>query len=51
MKSDTSTESWGQIEMAKEWIENATTNPHRMHFIMPFTFKQLGDVSGKLYWI
>jgi len=47
MKKDSSTESWGRIEMADEWIQNAQTNPHRMHFIMPFTFNQLGDVSGK----
>ena len=26
---------------------NGQTNPYRIHFIMPFTFKQLGDVSGK----
>jgi len=47
MKKDSSTESWGNIEMTNEWIQMAQTNPHRMHFIMPFTFKQLGDVSSK----
>ena len=47
MKKDSSTESWGRIEMTKEWIRMAQSNPHRMHFIMPFTFKQLGDVAGK----
>lgn len=25
----------------------AQSNPHRMHFIMPFTLKLLGNVSGK----
>lgn len=47
MKKDTSTESWGNTKMTDEWIRMAQTNPHRMHFIMPFTFKQLGDVAGK----
>ena len=35
-----STESWGNIEMTEEWIQIAQTNPHRIHFIMPFTFKR-----------
>ena len=48
MKKDSSTESWGNIEMTEEWIRMAQTNPHRMHFIMPFTFQQLGNVSGKV---
>ena len=47
MKKDSSTESWGKIEMTDEWIKMAQSNPHRMHFIMPFTFKRLGDVSHK----
>jgi SAM-dependent methyltransferase len=47
MKKDSSTESWGNIEMADEWVRLAQTSPHRLHFIMPFTFKQLGNVSGK----
>lgn len=47
MKKDTSTESWGRAEMSDEWIQHAQTNPHRLHFIMPFTFQQLGDVAGK----
>ncbi len=47
MKIDTSTESWGNTEMSKEWIKQAQTNPHRNHFIMPFTLEKLGDVSGK----
>lgn len=48
MKKDSSTESWSRIEMTKEWIQIAQTNPFRIHFIMPFTFKQLGDVSGNV---
>jgi 2-polyprenyl-3-methyl-5-hydroxy-6-metoxy-1,4-benzoquinol methylase len=47
VKKDSSTEYWGNTEMSEEWIESAQTNPHRMNFIMPFTMKQLGDVSGK----
>ena len=47
MKKDSSTESWGNIEMTEEWIKMSQTNPHRLHFIMPYTFKQLGDVKGK----
>lgn len=47
MLQDSSTKSWGKIEMSEEWIQLAQTSPHRMHFIMPFTLKQLGDVSGK----
>jgi len=47
MKKDSSTESWGNVEMTDEWIQLAQTNPYRMQFIMPFTFKQLGDVRGK----
>ena len=48
MKKDRSTESWGNAEMSDEWIQMSQNNPHRIHFIMPFTFKQLGDVSGKV---
>ena len=48
MIKDSSTESWGSEEMSEEWIKMSQTNPHRMHFIMPFTLKQLGDVSGKM---
>jgi len=33
MKKDSSTESWGNIEMSEEWIKMAQTNPHRMHFM------------------
>ena len=48
IKKDSSTESWGKLEMTEEWIQMAQTNPHRIHFIMPFTFQQLGDVSGNV---
>jgi SAM-dependent methyltransferase len=48
MKEDSSTKSWGKKEMTEEWIQQAQTNPHRIHFIMPFTLKQLGNVSGKI---
>lgn len=47
LKKDSSTESWGNIEMTQEWMQMAQTNPFRMHFIMPFTLKQLGNVRGK----
>ncbi|GHU39027.1 methyltransferase [Clostridia bacterium] len=47
MKTDSSTESWGKVEMTDEWIRLAQTSQHRIHFIMPFTFKQIGDISGK----
>lgn len=47
MKEDSSTESWNKVKMADEWILHAQTNIFRINFIMPFTFKQLGDVSGK----
>ena len=47
MKKDSSTESWGQKEMTEEWIKLAQTNIFRIHFIMPFTFQQLGNVADK----
>lgn len=46
MKKDSSTASWGNVEMSEEWIRLAQTSPHRVHFIMPFTLQRLGDVSG-----
>jgi len=48
MKIDSSTKSWGSDEMADEFIRISQTSSHRLHFIMPFTFSQLGDVSGKV---
>ena len=47
MKKDSSTECWGQKEITEEWIKLAQTSILRIHFIMPFTFQQLGDVAGK----
>lgn len=47
MKKDSSTDCWSKVEMTDEWIQHAQTNIFRIHFIMPFTFKQLGDVSSK----
>lgn len=47
MKKDSSTESWGKAEMSEELINLAQLSSHRTHFVMPFTFSQLGDVSGK----
>ena len=47
MKKDSSTECWGSAEISDEWIRLASGNDARKDFIMPFTFKQLSDVSGK----
>ena len=47
MKKDSSTESWNQKEITEEWIKLAQTSVPKIHFITPFTFKQLGDVAGK----
>jgi len=47
MKKDSSTKSWGQKEITEEWINLAQTNLLKIHFITPFTFQCLGDVSGK----
>jgi len=46
MKNDSSTECWNKVGI--EWYLYAQTNDFRMDFIMPFTLKQLGDVSGKM---
>jgi 2-polyprenyl-3-methyl-5-hydroxy-6-metoxy-1,4-benzoquinol methylase len=45
MKKDSSTECWNNYP---EWILHAQTNDYRNHFIMPFTLRQLGDVTGKI---
>ncbi len=47
MKQDSSTDSWNKTKMSDEWIRLSQTNDERINFIMPFTFKLLGDVSGK----
>ena len=44
MKADSSTNCWGKVGC--EWIEKAQTNDFRMYYIMPWTWKLLGDVSG-----
>jgi 2-polyprenyl-3-methyl-5-hydroxy-6-metoxy-1,4-benzoquinol methylase len=46
MKNDSSTECWNKV--GEEWYLYAQTNDFRMDFIMPFTLKQLGNVSGKM---
>jgi 2-polyprenyl-3-methyl-5-hydroxy-6-metoxy-1,4-benzoquinol methylase len=46
MKKDSSTECWNKY--ADDWIQGAQKDIMRIHFIMPFTFKQLGDISGKV---
>jgi hypothetical protein len=50
MKEDSSTESWNNVKMADDWILHAQTIIFRINFIIPFTLKQLGDVSEKKYW-
>lgn len=47
MKRDSSTESWGNTVMSEELIRLAQASIQRTHFLMPFTFSQLGDVLGK----
>jgi ubiquinone/menaquinone biosynthesis C-methylase UbiE len=42
---DSSTESWDRI--ADDWTAHADTNDYRLHFLMPVTFRFLGDVCGK----
>ena len=49
MKKDSSTESWNNLGDA--WIELAQTNDFRIFYLMPHTFRLLGDVKGKKYWI
>lgn len=45
MKKDSSTESWNNLGDA--WIELAQTNDFRIFYLMPHTFRLLGDVKGK----
>ncbi|HEY0565817.1 MAG TPA: class I SAM-dependent methyltransferase [Terriglobales bacterium] len=42
---DSSCESWDSI--ADEWVAHADSNDYRLHFLMPLTFKLLGEVHGK----
>jgi len=46
MKKDSSTECWG--EYTDELIHALQTDIFRIYHITPFTFQQLGDVSGKI---
>lgn len=45
MKSDSSTKCWS--EMGEEWIQKAQTNDFRLYYIMPNTFRLMGDVNDK----
>lgn len=45
MKSDSSTKCWNEI--GEEWIQKAQTNDFRLYYIMPNTFRLMGDVNGK----
>lgn len=45
MKGDSSTKCWG--ELGSEWIKKAQTNDFRMFYIMPNTFRLMGDVNEK----
>lgn len=45
MKQDSSTLSWNQI--SEEWCDIAPNNETRLHFIMPYMLRLMGDVSGK----
>lgn len=50
MKKDSSTECWSKCwsEVSDEWFIDEQKHAFRMYFIMPFTLKQIGDVSGKM---
>lgn len=45
MKEDSSTNSWAQL--GREWLELAQSGESRIHFIMPYMLKIMGDVEGK----
>lgn len=45
MKHDSSTISWNQI--SEEWCDIAPINETRLHFIMPYMLRLMGDVSGQ----
>ena len=45
MKKDSSTESWGNIEMTDEWIKIAQISQHRIHFIMPFPLSHIERIE------
>lgn len=46
MKNDSSTECWNKVEL-EEYITKAQNNDFRMHYIMPYTLKAIGDVNNK----
>lgn len=46
MKKDSSTECWNKVEL-DEYITKAQYNDFRMHYIMPYTLKAIGDVKAK----
>lgn len=50
MKNDSSTECWSKCwsEVSDEWFLDEQLHAFRNYFIMPFTLKQLGNVSGKM---
>lgn len=45
MKEDSSTKCWNK--QGRDWCELAQNNDFRMHYLMPFTFKILGEMSNK----
>ena len=44
MKHDSSTIAWN--ELGEEWFELAQQGESRIHFIMPYMFKYMGNVEG-----
>lgn len=44
MREDSSTRCWN--DFGSDWFEMAQTNDFRIHYIMPHTFRLLGDVAG-----
>lgn len=45
MQHDSSTIAWNNL--GEEWIELATQGESRLHFIMPYMLKYIGNVDGK----
>lgn len=45
MIKDSSTQSWNNI--SEEWCDMAPVNETRLHFIMPYMLRMIGQVSGK----
>lgn len=42
MKEDSSTKCWSQ--QSGDWCELAQNNDFRIHYLMPFTFKIIGEI-------